>query len=243
MRFVRAYGRLLVFVLTISMGMLLIGVLTLCLGRDIRRSMKIRRTWLQLIGRVMGLQDELSGVSYNQTCLYVSNHRSFTDPMVALKHIDAFPLAKAEVNQYPLIGLGARLTGILYVVRDNAASRNGAKTAMRETLEGAGSVLIYPEGTTTTDPTSASFKKGSFEVAVHLGIPIVPIAIEYEDPADHWSDTSLIHQYLQQFGKAKCMCKIAIGPPIEVKEDPLHALEQTQTWIDSQLKDFRREFG
>jgi 1-acyl-sn-glycerol-3-phosphate acyltransferase len=173
--------------------------------------------------------------------LYISNHRSFIDPVVILNHIYALPLAKAEVSSYPLIGYGARMTGVLYVVRESVDSRLDARQAIANTLMEGWSVLVYPEGTTEISKTTGLFKKGSFEIASVINVPVVPVAIEFADPADHWKEKSLWRQYVGQFGKRKSVCRIEFGDPI-YSEDPDELMHTTQDWIDTRLLSFRQEF-
>ncbi len=204
--------------------------------------MNIRRRWIKFISPVLGLK------IINQTTppaegglLYISNHRSFMDPVVILHFIYALPLAKAEVNSYPLIGFGARITGVLYVVRDNMNSRVRARDAISHTLREKWNVLVYPEGTTFNTPKSGPFKKGSFEIASSENIWVVPVAIEYRDPRDHWKNKSLFQQYLYQFGKSQSVCRIEFAEPI-TDDDPLKLLKTTQSWINEQLELFRTDF-
>ncbi len=102
-------------------------------------------------------------------------------------------------------------------------------------------MLIYPEGTTTDGTIAQPFKGGSFEVAAQLGIPVIPIAIEYEDPNDHWTNTTLWRHYLHQFGKRSSRCRIGFGTPI-VHEDAQKLKEETQKWVDEKLSSYRDIF-
>ena len=99
-------------------------------------------------------------------------------------------------------------------MRDSADSRLDARQSIANTLMEGWSVLIYPEGTTEITPTSGQFKKGSFEIASVINIPVIPIAIEFADTSDHWKDKSLFQQYLYQFGKRESICQIAFGNPL-----------------------------
>ncbi len=210
-------------------------------GKYLRRNMKIRLLWIRIVSWWLGLKIQKSGEVTPGIYLFVSNHRSFIDPVVALHFIQALPLAKAEVNGYPLIGFGARMTGVLFVQREDVDSRRGARLSIRNTWKRGYSVLIYPEGTTFNTPLPGPFRKGSFEVAAEAGIPVIPIAIEFEDVQDHWKDRSLLSQYLYQFGKSSCRCKVAFGDPItEPKADVLHNL--TKRWIDQKVSSFRKDW-
>lgn len=203
--------------------------------------MKIRLGWLRIISWWLGLKIEKSGDVPQGISLFVSNHRSFIDPVVALHFIEALPLAKAEVNGYPLIGFGARMTGVLFVQREDLNSRKSARVSIRNTWNDGFSVLIYPEGTTFNTPLPGPFRKGSFEVAAEAGIPVIPIAIEFEDVQDHWKDRTLLAQYMYQFGKPKCRCKIAFGDPI-TDSNPDLLYDLTKKWIDQKVITFRKEW-
>ncbi|MCB0685203.1 MAG: 1-acyl-sn-glycerol-3-phosphate acyltransferase [Saprospiraceae bacterium] len=239
--YILAIVRLLVFMFTMVLGMSYIVLASLVAGKNLRRSMKIRRRWIKFITPVLGLDIQVNRAPDQGVYLYISNHRSFIDPVVILNFIYALPLAKAEVNSYPVIGFGARLTGILYVVRDSADSRLDARQSIANTLLENWSVLVYPEGTTEITPVSGVFKKGSFEIASVLNIPVVPVAIEFKDPKDHWKELSLFRQYLYQFGKIRSTCRIEFGDPIN-SEDPADLLNTAKTWIDDRLLKFRQEF-
>ncbi|MCB0669963.1 MAG: 1-acyl-sn-glycerol-3-phosphate acyltransferase [Saprospiraceae bacterium] len=241
MQYFRAYGRLIIFGVTMSLGMGYILLATLVAGKNLRRSMRIRRSWIRFISPVLGLDIIKHSTPPEGAFLFVSNHRSFIDPVVILNFIYALPLAKAEVNSYPLIGFGARLTGILYVIRDSPDSRLDARQSIASTLMEGWSVLIYPEGTTEITARSGHFKKGSFEIASVVNTPVIPVAIEYADPSDHWKEWSMFRQYLYQFGKNKCTCRIEFGDAI-LSDDAEDMLKKTQTWIDRKLIEFRSEF-
>ncbi len=163
------------------------------------------------------------------------------DPVATLYFIFAFPLAKAEVEKYPLIGFGAKITGLLLVKRNNMKSRALARDAIRNTLDRGYSVLIYPEGTTNIERTVMPFKVGSFEVAMEEGIPIIPIAIEYADREDHWKERTLLAQYFYQFGKWRSRCALTFGKPIQAKS-AVHAKDQTESWINQTIQEKRALF-
>lgn len=241
LKYIRAYGRILIFGVTISLGMSYIILTSLIAGKNLKRSMKVRRAWIRFITPVLGLRIINNSKPPEGVFLFVSNHRSFIDPVVILNYIYALPLAKAEVNSYPLIGFGARMTGILYVVRDSTDSRLDARQSIANTLLDGWSVLIYPEGTTEITTKSGHFKKGSFEIASVINTPVVPTAIEFQDTKDHWKNESLFAQYLYQFGKRKCVCRIEFGQPM-LSENPEELLERSQDWIDERLIQFREEF-
>lgn len=230
-----------VFLITISIGILCVLLISLLGSKTTPLVMKVRRLWIRIMSPILGLQIEKQGDVPIGPCLLVSNHRSFVDPVVTLYHLYAFPLAKAEISKYPLIGFGAAKTGVLYVDRADTKSRSGARIRIRETLVQGFNVLIYPEGTTNIECTTLDFKRGAFQVATDLGLPVVPMAIEYQDRADHWKEATLFSHYLYQFGKAKSRCRLYIGPPM-ISEDHLSVVVEAREWIDQKLIIARSDF-
>ena len=145
----RAWFRLFLFAFTITIAIVLCIISALFGGDKLGRNMSIRRLWILIVSKLMGLKIQSEGDVPDGTFLYVSNHKSFMDPMVALHFLKALPLAKAEIDAYPLIGYGIRISGVLFVKRESLRSRANARIALEDTLARGRSVLIYPEGTTT----------------------------------------------------------------------------------------------
>ncbi len=96
--------------------------------------LRFRRRWLSHVPERLGLRMEVSGEPYLGTCLYVGNHITYIDPVVALMHVDANVVAKAEVSRWPLVGLGAYIVGTIFVKREEKSSREEAAKAIREAL-------------------------------------------------------------------------------------------------------------
>ena len=119
MKYLIAYTRLAFFMSTMAVGIMFCMINALFGGNYIARNMKIRRAWIRFVVPFMGIRIKQKGSVPNGAFLFISNHRSFLDPVIALYYTSTWPLAKAEINRYPLIGYGTRLTGILFVDRDN----------------------------------------------------------------------------------------------------------------------------
>lgn len=212
-------------------------------GIDLPLALRMRRLWARRSLKVLGVMVERQGeLPQRGPFLFVGNHRSYLDPIVVLSEIEALPIAKAEVGSWPLIGFGAKATGIMYVKRESKNSRAATLDAMRNTLNGGYSVLVYPEGTTHTESVTREFKKGAYSVAARGGFRVVPMAIEYGDILDAWvgNDTFIPH-FVRCFGKKITCVKIAYGAPI-VAEDPNFLLSETRKWIDENMVRLRTEF-
>ena len=212
-------------------------------GHNLTRALQVRKLFCKRGFSILNTTLEIIGKPYEEgPAIFISNHRSYIDPMVVLKDTKALPVAKAEVANWPLIGYGAKATGVMYVKREDKKSRSSTLAAMSETLKMGYSVLIYPEGTTTKEPTTLPFKKGAFGLAVNENVPIVPIAISYDNPDAIWDGPeSFVGHVVQMFRKKENRIKMRYGEPIYSDDNKL-LLEKTQSWINEQILEMEAEW-
>lgn len=202
-----------VFVLIWYLCWLLLA--SLLLGKDIQRGFRIRRRFAKTALKAFNIKVHVEGKPYDQGCLYISNHRSMVDPLIELSLIDVYVLSKSEVDGYPLLGKGARETGVVFVDRDSDDSRKAALQTIEKLLSSGKQVLLYPEGTTHGGNLTGDFRKGAFEVANRYNIPVIPIMIEYPDSGYYWTDLSLMEYFKTQFSKpGKLHVHVEIGKPL-----------------------------
>lgn len=186
--------------------------------------------------RILGIELTVEGEPYRGgACVYASNHRSWLDPFVHLSVVRANPVAKAEVAKLPIVAQGGRATGILFVNRGDKNSRRTVIDQMIATIRDGKSILIYPEGTTSTEPATKTFQRGAFTVAAGAECPVVPLAIVYPDPSYHWGDgESLWKNFVQVAGERRTRLKLGIGQPIPV-ENPESASAEVRSVIDGYI--------
>lgn len=191
---------------------------------------------------ILNLKVEVTGSPHDQSALYVSNHRSFTDPIAISKYLNAFVIAKAEVASYPVISKGAEVTGVLYVQREDKNSRIEARKAFIDVINAGYNILIYPEGTISTKKEPIPFKKGTFFEAAKENITVVPVAIEFKDQKDLWTIHNFIGQYFNQFSKWKTEVKLSFGPPLK-SEDGEKLLSDSYNWIKIELDKMQKDWA
>lgn len=200
-------------------------------GNDIHRSMRIRQRWAKNLLPWMGIVLEMEGTPPDFPCLLVSNHRSYLDPILMLRDVFAYPVAKAEMANWPLLGKGAQMAGILYLKRENAGSRSGTLRQMQEKLENGFSILIFPEGTTSGLPGTLPFKIGGFKMAAQAGFPVVPVALDFADERDFWiGKESFLQHAGKRFGEKHIHIKICYGPTFQ-SDDPEELSRKSHNWI------------
>ena len=208
-------------------------------GKTVERGFRYRRKFCKSAISILGINYQHSGLAHEGSCLYVSNHRSMLDPLIQLAYLDAFIVSKAEVGNYPLLGLGARETGIILVHRHDQRSRKSALAAIEAKLLEGYPVLIYPEGTTNGGDLTAEFRRGAIELAHQSGIPVIPVMIEYPDSGYYWTDSPLMAYFsrlLSSPGKHEVSGRIGI--PME-NTSTENLVEDIRASIDAMIVEIR----
>ncbi len=238
MKLLRISWRLLFFVSYTAAIVLLIYTRKAVLNKDIHDAMRIRRRWARRLLRGTGVRIETSGDTINQPCLLVCNHRSYLDPIIILAFQDAFPVAKAEMENWPLLGKGARLAGILYLKRDSANSRASTLREIGAAITSGHQVLLFPEGTTSGLTHGVlPFKKGAFRAAAEHRLPIAPLALCFADPADFWvGEEGFLKHAFRRFQEKTIRVKVHFGPVYhDADATVLH--DNCKNWIESRLSE------
>lgn len=235
--------RTLSFLLLTGIALSIIFLLALVTGNRTRPALHVRRYWCRIMSSIAGMRIKVEGEVAEPVYILVSNHRSYADPVVSLQHALAFPVGMAEIAKWPIIGFAARASGVLFVKREDRESRRSTLSAMEEFLRKGLPILIYPEGVTSAGQTTARFKLGSFRAAARLGIPVIPCAIDYNDPEVYWvRDETFLGHMSREFGKWSVTCRVRYGQPL-TGDNPEKLLETCQNWIDNQLVEYWDEWG
>ncbi len=170
--------------------LLLIGVgLTLALLPNMRkggipgeRIKMARQWWYRRVLRILHVDVGVTGSPVAAPALWVANHISWLDiPLLGSLGPVGF-LSKAEIRQWPVIGWLAASTGTLFIER---GGRNASQTAARQIaahIEQGHSILVFPEGKTTSGGTVERFHARLFAPAVDSGLTVQPVALCYFHP-------------------------------------------------------------
>ena len=114
-----------------------------------------------------------------QPAIFMCNHESQLDPPFLVGVVPSHPvfIAKKEVKLIPLVGWAAMCAGVIFI------DRGDREKAIRSLDQAAGeiragkSVVVFPEGTRTRTGELLTLKKGSFNLALEAGVPIVPMGL------------------------------------------------------------------
>jgi 1-acyl-sn-glycerol-3-phosphate acyltransferase len=123
---------------------------------------------------VEGLERITPGTTY----VFVSNHQSIYDTPVVFSSLpyQLRIIAKESLARFPVLGWHLKRGGHLFVDRRHP-DRAGILQRWRALVSEGLSLIIYAEGTRSTDGHVARFKGGSFMLAIEAQLPIVPVAI------------------------------------------------------------------
>ncbi len=236
-----AFMRALIMALSMLVYMLLYSITLLFRKHTPEAAFRLRRAWMKIGNPIMGNVVEIKGTAANEPAIYMSNHRSFSDPLVQATAFDSIIIAKAEVSNIPVMNQAAKITGIIYVKREDHASRKATLVKLVETVKEGYNVLIYPEGTTGDLQTTKPFKMGAFKSAVMYNFPVVPVAIEYQKLRDLWQSRSLISHFFLQYAKLTTPVRISVGPALRA-DDPEVLMQKTKDWIDAELLKLQKDW-
>lgn len=239
MKKLRAFYRLLFFAGYTLLRIGQIILISLIKGTDQHRLLRIRRSWARRLLPCIGVVVETTGQAPDYPCIVMGNHRSYLDPVVLVRDIAGFPVSKAEVANWPIIGYGATLTGVLFLQRESLTSRKATLGGIAATVRAGFPVILFPEGTTHDKPTTIELKRGGFQLAAEGGFPVVPVMIEYADPADYWiGDDTFLPHFFRRFGERHMRVFVRYGDPIS-GANAQELNQKTREWIDLQLVDIR----
>jgi 1-acyl-sn-glycerol-3-phosphate acyltransferase len=110
--------------------------------------------------------------------ILASNHASFADPPMvgaAVRRMVNY-LARANLFDNPLFGWWLRNVGVVPVDRDGGTA-SGLRTILGRLKQGC-AILLFPEGTRTSDGQLQPARSGIGLMVIKSGAPVVPVRIK-----------------------------------------------------------------
>jgi 1-acyl-sn-glycerol-3-phosphate acyltransferase len=142
----------------------------------------IGRFWARSILWVNRAKVSVEGMDHidpGAAYVYMANHQSMFDILALLGHLPVqFRwVAKKELFQIPIFGYSMARVGYISIDRSNRQSAiQSLREAAQKIAQGV-SVVVFPEGTRSSDGQIKPFKKGGFYLATDSGRPVVPVVI------------------------------------------------------------------
>lgn len=138
--------------------------------------------WAQIVLRVCRIRVGVSGsenLAPGRSYVFCCNHLSLVDTPVMFGNMphEFRILARQDLWRIPFLGWHLNRAGHIPVPRGSplAAARNVRKAA--EKLRKGCSILMFPEGERTRQPSMLRFRPGAAHIAIKAEAPIVPMAL------------------------------------------------------------------
>jgi 1-acyl-sn-glycerol-3-phosphate acyltransferase len=166
--------------------------------------------------------------------LLAANHASFLDPplvgvgVVRQLHF----MARKSLFRIPLFGRVIRAVKAVPVKR--GAADLGSIRACIRVLRSGGALVVFPEGTRTSDGEMQPFKAGFAMMAARAGVAIVPVAICGSYAV--WPR----HRALPRFGRVRVAYGTPVDPPERSKEACSEAAREVESRVRALYESLRR---
>ena len=144
---------------------------------------KIVKYWARTIFFSAGIKLKIIGlenIDKSKNYIFAANHSSSLDIPLMLGYIPFWivPVSKVELKWIPFLGWAMQLGGHVFVDRRNHDKAMSSLIKVKESLmKRPRSILLFPEGSRTSDGQLKQFKSGGLSIAIEASIPVVPVAI------------------------------------------------------------------
>jgi 1-acyl-sn-glycerol-3-phosphate acyltransferase len=148
-----------------------------------KRGYVISRIWTWMVLTVSGVSLKVNGLNHidpKRQYVFIANHQSNIDIPVLIQSLPGFQLrwiAKRELLRIPLFGWAMRAAKHITVDRSDRSEGMGILKKAQQRMAGGISLMVFPEGTRTTNGRLLPFKRGGLLLALKTRAPIVPVTI------------------------------------------------------------------
>lgn len=174
----------------------------------------VQQTWSKSFFWLFGLPvtvEGLENIEKGKSYVFVANHQSMLDVWLVYGFLPVVYkwLMKKELRYVPFIGNACAAAGHVFVDRKNPRAAFRAMQQLKAEMRHGVSTVIFPEGTRSKTGEMGRFKRGAFQIALDMGLDIIPLSISglYEA------------QRPGQFFVTRHPVKLTVGKPIEMKID------------------------
>ena len=183
-----------------------------------------RARWLHRYSRKLLKGWRISASSsgrFPEEGLIVANHLSYLDILLLSSVAPCVFVSKSEVRHWPLIGLAAKISATIFVVREKGQATREANRQVERRLGEGVTVVLFAEGTSTDSSCVLPFRPPLFEPAVQLHVPITPAGISYELKTGsvgrdicYWGDDTFLPHLLRLLTIEGIRGCVSFGEPI-----------------------------
>lgn len=189
---------------------------------------KVQQFWSRSFFWLMFLPVSVDGQEHivpGQSYVFVANHQSMFDVWLVYGWLPVIFkwLMKAELRKVPFVGTGCKAAGHIFIDRRNTKAAIESLKEVEKQLVNGVCTVIFPEGTRSLNGEVGRFKRGAFQIAWDLGLPVIPLSLDgcYEvlPKGKPFVYRAPVHMH--------------IGEPIDLKQfsDPNEAIEAVRNAV------------
>ena len=139
--------------------------------------------WSRLMCWVMLLPVKVEGrelLDERQSYVFVANHQGSYDIFLVYGFLGrSFRwMMKKELRNIPLVGKASESAGHIFVDKSGPKAIHKTYEQGRQVLKNGVSLVVFPEGARTFTGHMAKFRRGAFQLADELQLPVVPVTID-----------------------------------------------------------------
>lgn len=205
---------------------------------------RIPGRWLRRLGRTASrltplwkfdVEGERPADIDHRAYVVVANHESQADPfLLSWLPWDMRWVAKEELFRQPVTGWALRFGGDIPIRRGEGDSVRTMLAECERALRAGISVMLFPEGTRSSDGELLPFRDGAFQLAIRAGVPVLPVALA--------GTRQMRPKHSKWFGKAHACAKI-LTPISSEGLDCSTLRDKARTAINDALPDLRARYG
>lgn len=144
---------------------------------------KVQQFWSRSFFWLMFLPVSIDGTEHiqpGQSYVFVANHQSMFDVWLVYGWLPVVFkwLMKAELRKVPFVGTGCKAAGHIFIDRRNAKAAMESLQEVEKQLVNGVCTVIFPEGTRSLNGEVGRFKRGAFQIAMDLGLPVIPLSLD-----------------------------------------------------------------
>jgi 1-acyl-sn-glycerol-3-phosphate acyltransferase len=201
----------------------------------------VAQRWHRRLLDILGVRLRVEGLPLREPHLTVANHVSWLDiPVLGALESTRF-VGKSEIRDWPIAGWFATAAGTFYLRRGKGGS-GPLIDRLVPYLRATGSVVIFPEGTTTDGAEVRPFHARLFQAAIDAQCPVQPVTIQYgpgaegENIAPFIDDDSLAGHLLRLLRNPGLEVSVRYGPPLTAPTSRDELAREAESFVRAALQ-------
>ncbi|MGI2324567.1 MULTISPECIES: lysophospholipid acyltransferase family protein [unclassified Methylococcus] len=196
---------------------------------------RVQMAWFRTLLLILGVHVERRGRWNPDAPLWVANHISWLDIVVIGAQAPLTFISKQDVAGWPVFGFLARRTGTLFLRRGDREDTQRLGERMTWLLRQKRTLLLFPEGTSSSGETVLRFHPRLFQPAKRAGVAVQPVALAYRGDAGKIApfvgEAAFLPHLLRMLGIPRTVAELSFGLAIDSehlnRDELAHAARQT----------------